>query len=56
MYLKIAEAIRNANKDPSVKFILITGNGKSFSSGNDLSNFTNPDFLEFDTLVQINIM
>jgi hypothetical protein len=51
MYLTIAEAIRKANKEEEVKFIVVRGNGKVFSSGNDLKNFSNPDFLEFDPQV-----
>lgn len=51
MYIKVAAGIRAANQDPTVKFILIWGEGKSFSSGNDLSLFTSTDFLEFDTKV-----
>lgn len=51
MYLTVADAIRTANADTDVKFILIIGEGKNFSSGNDLSNFGNPEFAEFDIKV-----
>jgi enoyl-CoA hydratase/carnithine racemase len=34
--------LRKANQDENVKFIVISGKGGNFSSGNDLSNFTDP--------------
>ena len=48
MYIKVTAAIRQANADNTIKYILISGEGKSFSSGNDLGNFGNSDFLQFD--------
>lgn len=47
MYMNASEAIRQANKDSSVKFIVIYGEGKNFSTGNDLANFTDPDLAQF---------
>jgi len=39
MYVRIAEGIEMAEKDPSIKVILIYGNGKCFCAGNDLKDF-----------------
>ena len=47
MYIKASDAIRSADRDASVKFIVIYGEGNSFSSGNDITNFTDPDFAHF---------
>lgn len=38
MYQGIIEALKRAAEDPEIKFAVITGTGKYFSSGNDLSN------------------
>jgi enoyl-CoA hydratase/carnithine racemase len=51
MYLEVAEAIRQANRDTTIKYILITGDGKTFSSGNDLTSFGHPDYAEFEIRV-----
>ena len=40
MYTAIGEALNAAAEDPSVKVAVLTGTGKWYSSGNDLSNFT----------------
>lgn len=40
MYDGIVEALKRAGEDPEVKFVVLTGTGKYFSSGNDLKNFT----------------
>jgi enoyl-CoA hydratase/carnithine racemase len=45
MYDIYKDLIAVANEDPEVKFIVVTGNGGTFSSGNDLSNFTNPHYM-----------
>lgn len=37
MYDGIVEALKRAGEDPEVKFVVLTGTGKYFSSGNDLS-------------------
>lgn len=39
MYVKLTKAINEASSNPEVKYIVITGNGANFSSGNDLQNF-----------------
>ena len=36
-YTKLVETLNNSANDPNVKMTVITGNGKYFSSGNDLS-------------------
>ena len=51
MYISIGEAIDQASKDPEVKVIVFSGNGKYFCSGNDLTGFMKmaekfPDFAE----------
>lgn len=51
MYLAIGEAVDRASKDPEVKAIVFSGNGKYFCSGNDLTGFLKiaekfPDFSE----------
>lgn len=42
MYLTLTEAINLAQTMDNIKFIVLTGQGGNFSSGNDLTNFTNP--------------
>lgn len=44
MYVKLDQCVAEANKDRTIKFIVIVGNGKNFTTGNDLNNFTDPDF------------
>jgi peroxisomal 3,2-trans-enoyl-CoA isomerase len=39
MYENIPLALKEAEEDPSIVFVVITGNGDFFSSGNDLSNY-----------------
>lgn len=39
MYAALAEAINQANGDPGVRVLLITGSGDSFTSGNDIMDF-----------------
>lgn len=41
MYDGIRDALNNTANDDSVRLVCITGAGKFFSSGNDLSNFAN---------------
>ena len=41
MYAEIMDALAEADKDSSVKFAVITGEGDFYCSGNDLSNFMN---------------
>ena len=42
MYIRLRDLLVQANEDNRVKFIVINGSGGSYSSGNDLANFTNP--------------
>ena len=51
MYMSVAEALNQASKDPEVRVIMLSGNGKYFCSGNDLTGFMKmaekfPDFSE----------
>ena len=41
MYTALADGIAAANADSSVRVLLITGSGDSFSSGNDVKDFLN---------------
>eukprot|EP01130_Rhizamoeba_saxonica_P013900 TRINITY_DN5987_c0_g1_i2.p1 TRINITY_DN5987_c0_g1~~TRINITY_DN5987_c0_g1_i2.p1 ORF type:complete len:188 (+),score=32.42 TRINITY_DN5987_c0_g1_i2:45-608(+) len=43
MYTEIRDVLHSANDEPSVKALILTGKGKYFSSGNDLSNFLQVD-------------
>ena len=40
MYKGITAALNAAAEDPSVKVAVLTGTGKWYCAGNDLSNFT----------------
>ena len=40
MYKELEKAIRTASKNEAIKVIMLTGNGDYYSSGNDLSNFS----------------
>ena len=42
MYQKLEKAITAANKDQTIKFIVIYGKGKNYTTGNDLANFLDP--------------
>lgn len=42
MYITLAKLIESAEHEDTIKFIVIMGEGGNFSSGNDLTNFTNP--------------
>ena len=39
MYIEIAEALDKLAKDDDCSLVAITGKGKFYSSGNDISNF-----------------
>jgi enoyl-CoA hydratase/carnithine racemase len=39
MYLALAQAVRDANADPAVRSVLITGQPGVFTAGNDLEDF-----------------
>ena len=41
MYTTLAEALRAADKDSTVRAILITGKPEIFTAGNDLDDFLN---------------
>ena len=45
MYEGIGNAFKNLDSDPNVAVICLTGKGKYFSSGNDLSNFKTKETL-----------
>lgn len=40
MYLEVNAAIKEANENENILMLCLTGNGEYFSSGNDLTNFT----------------
>lgn len=42
MYWSFTKALKEAQKNDSIKLIVLMGEGGNFSSGNDLTNFTNP--------------
>ena len=44
MYNTFMHLIKFGNQNEDIKFIVVTGKGKNYSSGNDLSNFTNPKY------------
>ena len=48
MYITFAELIKYANQEKSIKFIIVSGAGKNYTSGNDLSNFSRPEFAELN--------
>ena len=39
MYAELADAIGNAQKDPSLRLITLRGEGEDFTAGNDLADF-----------------
>lgn len=41
MYQQLADALRDAEQDPAVRVILITGKPEIFTAGNDLDDFLN---------------
>ncbi len=49
LYDAVTEALNNAAEDPEVAVVMITGNGRAFSAGQDLTEMqariTNPDFV-----------
>ena len=61
MYNLLREALIAADADPSVKVILLTGEGNAFSAGNDLQDFLKfppesvdaPPFAFLNTLAQV---
>ena len=53
MYSTLSNALTDANVDVSTKFVVLTGTGDYFSSGNDLSNFTNTGGRDPDEMIKI---
>ena len=53
MYISFSNLIKYANEDNNVKFIIISGSGGNFSSGNDLANFANERVANLGTVEQI---
>lgn len=41
MYKEITDALDEAESNPKVLICVVTGNGSYYSSGNDLTNYTN---------------
>lgn len=39
MYVRLADAIREADADPSIACVILSGEGKAFCAGNDLDDF-----------------
>src|SRR4051812_42149912 len=39
MYAAVAEEFRRADQDPSIRVVLITGTGDTFTAGNDIKDF-----------------
>jgi enoyl-CoA hydratase/carnithine racemase len=39
MYIAFTKLIKQANQNSSIKYIIISGSGANYSSGNDLNNF-----------------
>lgn len=56
MYDLFKDLIAVANEDPQVKFIVVSGAGGNFSSGNDLNNFTNPHYMGIGDTREISIV
>lgn len=52
MYYSFAHLLTAANQHPEVKFIIISGSGNNFCSGNDLANFTDTRFMDIGTVEQ----
>ncbi len=53
MFSTLSNALVDANVDTSTKFVVLTGTGDYFSSGNDLSNFTNTGGKGPDEMIEI---
>ncbi|SAL12891.1 enoyl-CoA hydratase [Caballeronia humi] len=51
MYQEMADAFFEAEKDATVRAVLIRGNGGTFSAGNDLEDFMNAPSLDHDAPV-----
>jgi enoyl-CoA hydratase/carnithine racemase len=53
MFYTFTHSIIAANQNPDVKFIIISGAAGNFTSGNDLSNFTNSTFTSMGSTEQM---
>jgi peroxisomal 3,2-trans-enoyl-CoA isomerase len=51
MYTSLTSALNDAAQDESAVFVVLTGSGDYFSSGNDLTNFTNTGGKEMDEVI-----
>ncbi len=51
MALGLQLSLQNGNSDPEVRAIVISGNGKAFSSGQDLKEATSPDGPSLETII-----
>ena len=40
MFNEMIAALAEADSDPNINMLVLTGNGEYFSSGNDLNNYT----------------
>lgn len=49
MYTELADQIQNADSDPKVKSIVLTGKGEMFTAGNDVNDFLKLDDSEQST-------
>ena len=53
MYAALADALVRANTDSSIRVLLISGEGKTFCAGNDLTSFMqNPDVSEDSSVIR----
>ena len=53
MYNSFAKALEDAAVDEKTKFVILTGSGDYFSSGNDLTNFTDTGGREMDEMIEL---
>ena len=51
MFDGVVDALADADADASTKFVVLTGAGDYFSSGNDLANFMNADGKDTDEMI-----
>ena len=51
MYEQFVAGLKQAAADSSVRVVLVTGNGGTFTAGNDLKDFANPKFAQPDSPV-----
>ena len=49
--LGVQSALKEAGDDPAVRCVVITGNGKAFCAGQDLSEAIDPNGPELSTIV-----